>query len=92
MHLSLADSSNLMSLIITQKAAGESFQANQMLPQLAASNIPMYRGGVQRFEITAFETHDYLAYFVSDLPSAQSSSMMLALGPRVREYLSKIEL
>jgi len=91
-HLSLSDSSNLMSLIVTKKAPGESFQAARLLPALVESGIPMYRAGAQRFQISGFETRDYLVYIVSDLPARQNTDMMLALGPRVKSFLAGIEL
>ena len=47
----------------------------------------MYQSSVQRFQMTAFETRDYLVYFISDLPKQQSTQMMLALGPKVKDFL-----
>jgi hypothetical protein len=91
-HLSLMDDSNLLSLLITRKAAGESFRTEQMLPALAESGIPMYRSSVQRFQIMAFETRDYLVYFVSDLGQQQNTDLMLALGARVKDFLGKLEV
>lgn len=91
-HLSLMNSSNMLSLVMTRKAGGESFSAEDMLPALVQSGIPMYQSSVQRFQITAFETRDYLVYFVSDLPKQQNTDLMLALGPQVKSFLAKLEL
>jgi hypothetical protein len=52
----------------------------------------MYETGVQRFQMTAFETRDYLVYFISDLGKQQNTDLMLALGPRVKDFLTKLEL
>ena len=30
---------------------------------------------------------DYLVYFISDLPKQQNTQLMLALGPRVKDFL-----
>jgi len=91
-HLSLMNNSNMLSLVITRKAEGESFNTEDMLPALVQSGIPMYQSGVQRFQMTAFETRDYLVYFISDLGRQQNTELMLALGPRVKDFLAKLEL
>jgi hypothetical protein len=90
-HLSLMDDSNMLSLVITRKAEGESFSTEDMLPALVQSGIPMYQAGVQRFQMTAFETRDHLVYFISDLGQPQNTALMLALSLRVRDFLTKLE-
>jgi hypothetical protein len=91
-HLSLMNDSNMLSLVITRKGDGESFSAEDMLPGLVQAGIPMYQSSVQRFQMTAFETRDYLVYFISDLPKQRNTDLMLALGPQVRDFLKKLEL
>jgi len=91
-HLSLMNNSNMLSLVITRKTAGESFNTEDMLPALVQSGIPMYQTGVQRFQISAFETRDYLVYFISDLGKQQNTELMLALAPQVKGFLTKLEL
>jgi hypothetical protein len=63
-----------------------------MLPALTESGIPMYQAGVQRFQISAFETRDRLVYFISDLSKEKNTEMMLALAPQVKAFLRKQEL
>ena len=91
-HLSLMNDSNMLSLVITRKGDGESFSTEDMLPGLVQAGIPMYQSTVQRFQMTAFETRDYLVYFISDLPRQQNTDLMLALGPQVKDFLKKLEL
>jgi hypothetical protein len=91
-HLSLMNDSNMLSLVITRKSRGESFSTEDVLPALVRSGIPMYQSSVQRFQMTAFETSDYLVYFISDLPKQQNTDMMLALAPGVKTFLAKLEL
>src|SRR5258708_23853080 len=91
-HLSWMDGSKMVSLVITRKAGGESFRTEDMLPALVQSGIPMYQTGVQRFQMIAFETRDHLVYFISDLGKQQNTDLMLALGPRVKDFLAKLEL
>ena len=54
-HLSLKDESNMLSLVMTRKVNGESFRAENLLPALNGSGIPMYQAGVQRFQISALK-------------------------------------
>lgn len=89
-HLSFMDDANMLSLVMTRKSAGESFKTEDMLPALVQSGIPMYQTGVQRFQMTAFETPDYLVYFISDLSKQQNTDLMLALAPRVKDFLAKL--
>jgi hypothetical protein len=91
-HLSLMNDVNMLSLVITRKNSGESFRTDDLLPALVQSGIPMYQSSVQRFQTTAFETGDYLVYFISDLPKQQNTDMMLALAPAVRTFLGNLEL
>ena len=86
-HLSLMNDSNMLSLVITRKGDGESFNTEDMLPALVQAGIPMYESSVQRFQMTAFETRDYLVYLISDLPKQQNTELMLALGPKVKHFL-----
>jgi len=91
-HLSLMNGSNLVSLVIARKSDGESFGTEETIPALVQSGIPMYQAGIQRFQISAFETRDHLVYFVSDFPKSQSTNMMLTLAPRVKAFLAATEL
>jgi hypothetical protein len=91
-HLALKNDSNTLSVVIARKSEGESFQTESMLPALVQSGIPMYQAGVQRFQMTAFETSSHLVYFISDLAQQQNTNLMLALSPDMKTFLSKIEL
>jgi hypothetical protein len=42
--------------------------------------------------MTAFETRDYLVYFISDFSKEKNSDMMLALAPQVKAFLVRLEL
>jgi hypothetical protein len=90
-HLSLENNSHVLSVVITARKAGESFEENGLLPALMQSDIPMYQSGVQHFAITAFETPGYLVYFVSDLPQAENTRIMQAMAPAMKDLLKKLE-
>ena len=88
-HLSMKSDSKLMSLVIARKGEGESFTTENLIPALVQSGLPMYRTSVQRFQIASFETRENLVYLVSDLSEQQNMQMMLALAPRVRDFLER---
>ncbi len=90
-HLTFHGDSRVLSVVITRKDSWESFTKADLLPALAQSGIPIYRAGVQSFQIAAFETSAHLVYFISDLPEQKNMDIMLALAPDVREFLRRLE-
>lgn len=91
-HLSFGNGLRLVSLVISKKGDGESFETENLLPALAESGIPIYRAGVQRFEIAALESRDHLVYVVSDLPKEKNLDMMQAMAPGIKGFLAKLEI
>jgi 4-hydroxy-3-methylbut-2-en-1-yl diphosphate synthase IspG/GcpE len=89
LHLTMKSNSNLMSLIVVRRKAGESFRSEQMLPALVQSGIPIYKDGAQRFQIASFETEGHLVYLISDLRGDKNLQMMLAMAPSVKQVLDK---
>ena len=89
-HLSLKNDSQLVSLVIARKSDGESFETEGLVPALVEAGIPIYRSGVQRFQMAAFESRDFLIYFISDLPQNQNSEMMTAMAPEIKGLLERI--
>ena len=76
-------------MVISLKRDGESFRKENLAPVLADSGIPVYRTGVQRFEIAGFESRDHLVYVISDLPRQKNIAILTALAPVVTELLNK---
>ncbi|MGC4054184.1 MAG: hypothetical protein QM757_34290 [Paludibaculum sp.] len=89
-HLSLKHDARLISLVIARKSDGESFEAAKLIPEFVHTDIAMYHSGIQRFELTAFETGSHLVYLVSDLARSTNHDLMLALAPDVKAYLSSL--
>jgi hypothetical protein len=90
-HLALKDDSNLMSVVITKKREGESFQTEALPPALVSVGVPFYQSGVQRFQIAGFETRDYLVYLVSDTSKRVNTNMLVAMAPGIRAVLQRLE-
>ncbi|HEV2690196.1 MAG TPA: zf-HC2 domain-containing protein [Bryobacteraceae bacterium] len=90
-HLTLTNGSRLLSLVIARKGEGESFQKHDLLPALSEAGLSIYRAGVQRFQMAAFETRDHLVYVISDLPQERNTELMRAMAPVLSGYLSKLE-
>ncbi|MGC9948217.1 MAG: zf-HC2 domain-containing protein [Bryobacteraceae bacterium] len=71
-----AGGGKLVSLILTRKQSGESLRGG------------IYQVGVDRFQVVGFESHDYLAYVISDLDAQQNLQWAANLAPALREYLA----
>jgi hypothetical protein len=90
-HLSLSNSSRLISLVLARKNPGESFSTQGLTTALKQSGIPIYRVHAQQFEIATFETRDYLVYVVSDLDRDHNLHVAANLAPGVRDVLARLE-
>ncbi len=90
-HLAMRGDSKLLSMVISLKRDGESFTKENLLPVLSDSGIPMYRSGVQRFEIAGVESRSHLVYVVSDLPGKENLAFLTALAPAVTDLLNKVK-
>jgi hypothetical protein len=90
-HLALKSDSKLISLVLTRKQEGESFAVEEIIPALVQGGIPVYRAGVQRFEIAAFESSEHLAYVISDMSQGRNMELMLAMASEVKGLLTKLE-
>jgi anti-sigma factor (TIGR02949 family) len=78
-HLIIANEwggDRIISLILTRRRPGESLGGG------------IYQAGVDRFQVVGFESHDYLAYVISDLDAQQNIQLAASLAPAVREYLA----
>ncbi len=89
-HVALEGESRQLSLVITRRRPGESYDTASLRPVLSASGIPVYGDGVQRFTIAGFEAAGYLVYLVSDLDQPQNLSIMAALAQPVRDLLAGV--
>ena len=89
-HLTLSNGGSLISLLITRRINGESFDPSRLLSAVASSGTPIYRAGSQRFQVSAFESGDFLVYFVSDLPEPLNNAMMLSMAPVVQDFLKNL--
>jgi len=90
-HLSLKNDEKLLSLVITAKRPGETFDIKGTLPQLVHSGIPMYSSTTDRFQVTAMETTNHLIYFISDLPAGENSRLLVAMAPEIKAILENLE-
>ena len=52
----------------------------------------MYQSNAQRFQLSAFESRDYLVYVISDLPRQKNAELMIAMAPKVKDFLKNLEL
>ena len=89
-HMAMHGDGTLLSVVITRRRPGESFTADQLAPVLESAGMPIYRSGVDEFQVAGFETGDYLAFVVSDLPRQQNTQFASNVASTVHEFLSGV--
>jgi hypothetical protein len=89
-HLAFRGRGQLLSLVIARKNQGESFDVEGVAPAMSAAGVPLYGAGVQRFQIAAVETGDYLVYTISDMSRQRNMEIMAAVAPGVVEFLNRL--
>jgi hypothetical protein len=90
-HLTLKSDTQLLSLVVAAKRAGESFNVEGILPELVQSGVPVYNGGADRFQIAAMETSNHLVYFISDLSGQQNLQLMQSMVASLKSVLENIQ-
>lgn len=77
-HLILTAGDRIVSVILTRKQPGESLDGG------------IHQTGVDRFQVVGFESHDYLAYVISDLDAQENLALAASLAPGLRQYLAAL--
>lgn len=90
-HLALKREGELMSVIITKRQPGETFQIQSLKPVLEAAGVPVYSALADQFEIAGLETDQYLAYVISNLRHDENLRIARALTPSLTEFLNAIQ-
>jgi hypothetical protein len=89
-HLILRNQDRVCSLTITKKN-GESFPSDDAGAIEQATTVPTYRARTRDYEVTGFETRDYLGFVVSNLSASDNRMLASSLAPAVREFLARLE-
>jgi hypothetical protein len=89
-HLILKNQDRVCSLVITKKD-GESFPADDAAAIEQATTVPTYRARTRDYEVTGFETRDYLGFVVSNLSPSGNRMLASSLAPAVRDFLARLE-
>ena len=90
-HLTFRGEGKWISLIVLKKRDRESFAAESLLPSLQAAGVPVYQRGVDTYQVAGFESGQYLAYVVSDLPDGENLQLAAALAEPVKGFLDKLK-
>ncbi len=90
-HLALQSDEELLSVVITEKRAGDAFSRENLISLLDRSGISIYGQGVERFQTAGFESRDYLAFVVSDLTREGNLKLAASLAPAVSRFLARLE-
>ncbi len=88
-HFALGREGKLLSVILTRKQGDESFGREQLVPALQAAGVPVYAASANQFEIAAFETDEFLAFVVSNLPREDNLQIAQTLTPELEAFLQR---
>lgn len=88
-HVTAKQGERVLSLVISRKRPGESFEADRLVPELVRPGGPIYRSDVQRFALSGFESSEHLVYVISELGDQGNTAMLAAMEPRIREVLRR---
>jgi hypothetical protein len=89
-HLILKNQNQVMSLVLT-KRDGEAFSTAALGDIIEAGGVRLHSEHLQDYQVTGFETRDYLAFVVSNLELQENRLIATNLAPAVRDYLAKLE-
>ena len=90
-HVFLKNQERDCSLVIT-KTDGESFPTGDSEPVAQAASVATYRARTRDYEVTGFETRDFLGFVVSNLSTSENRMLASSLAPAVSEFLQKLEV
>lgn len=88
LHLAMHDGDRLLSLIITQRLTGDSFDESGLTAARRLGGLDVYEGSVDEFGVSSLETDDYLVYLVSDLTAAEQAAAAARLLPSTASFLA----
>lgn len=89
-HIAMKNDTNLISLILTRRRAGETLVENGLTPVISRGGLDLYGASAQRFQMSGFETATHFAYLVSDASPAETHRLMLAIGGELRNLISNL--
>ena len=89
-HLILKKQEQVVSLTLTRKN-GETFSVADVGDVLQAAGIDLHAARLQGYEISGFETRDYLAFVTSNLQARENIEMARTLAPVVRDFVKGFE-
>ncbi|MDE3196349.1 MAG: zf-HC2 domain-containing protein [Acidobacteriota bacterium] len=85
-HVIARDGSNLISLLITRRDAGEAFE-NDVRAVAREADSDLYSARSNRLSVAGFETSEYLVYLVSNMDESRNLRVFQAMMPGVKTVL-----
>ncbi|MEW5975613.1 MAG: zf-HC2 domain-containing protein [Acidobacteriota bacterium] len=89
-HMILKGQGSTVSLIVTRKQS-ESYPREVAARIMEAAGVRIYHDRLQEYEVAGFETHDFLAYVVSNLESAETLRIASQVARPMRDLLVALE-
>jgi hypothetical protein len=88
-HLILRKGDEVASLVITRKN-GEAYSTDEAVAVVEASGLQLHRSSLDGYQVSGFETSEYLAYFVSKTDRSDDLQLAAGLAPAVRDFLARL--
>lgn len=86
-HLVMQQGDRYLSVVVTERRAGEAFSTKNLVPSLAQAGIEFYQQGAGNFQIAGFESAQHLVYVISELPAEKNRQVMMAMAGDLRRVL-----
>jgi len=90
-HFIFRNEKQLISVVIAPKQANEGFQIEKLIPALRQAGLPVYQSTADRYQVAGFESGQYMAYLVSDLPAGENLALAQVLSQPVSQYLAGLK-
>jgi hypothetical protein len=87
-HVVTKGEGRLVSLVLTRKRPGESFQSPELVAIRNATGIRIYGAKAESFEVSGFEAGEHLAFVVSNMPQEEHLVWTASLAPAVHQLLT----
>ena len=85
-HIILRQDRTLISVVLTRRMQGDTFPRAIGVRTVHAADITIHEGMSENYSVAGFQSGDFLAYIVSNLPDGQNNDLAVRLAPVIRKY------
>jgi anti-sigma factor (TIGR02949 family) len=90
-HMISKGNGQLLSIVITQRQPGESFESGNLAAIKNAAGVSLYGSAAEQFQIAGFEAGDHLAFVISNMGHDENLEATAGLAPSVHQFLAAMQ-